>query len=517
MNRILKIGVLILVLWFTATGAHAIFISGKVLSKYVNSNACDQKVNLLKLGRPFMSHMVLQQKQPIPVWGTSVPNESVTVTIGAQTKVGRSSADGSWRIVLDAMVPCGTLRMNISTADGANVILEDILVGEVWLCAGQSNMEFKLGQAVGGKEAVLESNHPEIRLFNLSGIVRPDPVAWDKKSLERINKMDLFEGKWEVCAPESSTNFSAIGYFFGATLAVSRAVPVGLIELAVGGAPAESFIAMKNLGKDSILQKLAVDWKHNELVMEWCRQRAFQNLANSVDAQQRHPFEPSYIYESGVSSLAGFPIKGVIWYQGESNADNAALYERLLPALVDSWREGWKSQNLPFYFAQLSGLERKGWPEFRDTQRRLTKTISTSGMVVTFDLGDSLNVHPARKKEVGERFASLALHELYGNAKAPVSPELKKLELKKNRLVLSFDHDGTLKTSDGALPREIEIAGADGDFKTAQAQIVGNKLVVDTKGWKPNMIRYGWKPFSRGNLVNEANLPVATFKYIINK
>ena len=517
MNRILGICAMMIILWFTTEGGYAFPQAGKTSSERGKTSEASENATVLKLGRPFMNHMVLQQKQPIPVWGTSVPNESVTVKIGTQTKLGRSSADGSWRIVLDAMVPGGTLKMNISTAGGEHIILEDILVGEVWLCAGQSNMEFKLGQAAGGKEAVLESNHPEIRLFNLSGMVRPDPVAWDLKSLERLNKLDFFEGKWVVCAPETSASFSAIGYFFGATLAASRAVPVGLIELAVGGAPAEAFVARKRLDKDSILKKLTVDWKNNELVMDWCRQRALQNLANSVDSHQRHPFEPSYIFETGVSSLEGFPIKGVIWYQGESNAENSVLYERLLPALVDSWREGWKSLNLPFYFAQLSGLERKGWPEFRDTQRRLAKTISTSGMVVTFDLGDSLNVHPARKKEVGERFAALALHELYGNAKAPVSPEMKKLELGKDRLVLIFDDAGILKTSDGAAPREIEVAGADGIFKTAQAEIVGNKLVVDTKGWNPNLIRYGWKPFSRGNLVNGANLPVATFKYIIDK
>ncbi len=517
MNRILKICTMMIILWFTSAGGYAFPLAGNTFSKRGKTSDASENATVLKLGRPFMSHMVLQQKQPIPVWGTSIPNEAITVKIGTQTKVGRSSADGSWRIVLDAMVPCGTLKMNISTADSASIILEDILVGEVWLCAGQSNMEFKLGQAVGGKEAVQESNHPEIRLFNLSGIVRPDPVAWDRKALERINNMDFFEGKWEECTPGSSANFSAIGYFFGVTLAASRAVPVGLIELAVGGAPAEAFVDKKYLEPDSLLKKISVNWKHNDLVMDWCRQRALQNLANSDDMHQRHPFEPSYIFESGLSSLAGFPIKGVIWYQGESNADNPALYERLFPALVESWRKGWKSKNLPFYFAQLSGLERKEWPEFRDMQHRLAKSISNSGMVVTFDLGDSLNVHPTRKKEVGERFASLALHEVYGIAKAPVSPELKKLECKKDRLVLTFKDAGTLKTSDGALPREIEIAGADGNFKTAQAQIVGNKLVVGTKGWNPNLIRYGWKPFSRGNLVNEANLPVPTFKYVINK
>jgi len=163
----------------------------------------------------------------------------------------------------------------------------------------------------------------------------------------------------------------------------------------------------------------------------------------------------------------------------------------------------------------LSGIERKGWPEFRDMQRNLARTVPSAGMVVTFDLGDSLNVHPTRKKEVGERFASLALHECYGDRKAPLGPELKKVDLQKDKLILTFDFTVALKTSDGSAPREVEVAGADGKFATVQAEIFGNKLIIGTKGLDPKVIRYGWKPFSRGNLVNEANLPVSTFKYLL--
>ncbi len=515
--RYLRMGVILVILWFSALGANPVELPGKFVTAEAKISSGGEQTKILKLGRPFMSHMVLQQKKSIPVWGSAEPNESVTVQIGSQTKIGHPSANGSWRVVLDPMVPGSPLKMTIKASGGARIILEDILVGEVWLCAGQSNMEFKLSQAQGGKEAVLSSNHPEIRLFNLTGIVRPDPVAWDQVALERINRKDFFEGKWEACSPESSANFSAIGYFFGATLAASRAVPVGLIELAVGGAPAESFVSRERLEKDTILKKILSNWKSNELVMSWCRERAAQNLANSVDPQQRHPFEPAYLYESGISLLAGFPIRGVIWYQGESNAHNAGLYELLLPALVDSWRKGWKSGKLPFYLAQLSGMERKEWPEFRDTQRRISKSLSNTGMVITFDLGDSLNVHPTRKKEIGVRFAALARHELYGETKAPRSPELKKLEWMKDQLILTFNFSDALKTTDGAVVREIEVAGADGNFIPVLVGIFKNKLMVETKGLDPKIIRYGWRPFSRGNLVNEANLPVSTFKYFIEK
>ncbi len=473
----------------------------------------DQKrKNSLTLARPFMDHMVLQRNKPIPVWGTAQANQLITVEIGTQKKSIKSAYDGTWKVILEPMVPGKVLTMKVSTQEDDPIIIDDIVVGDVWLCSGQSNMEFTLRQSAGGKEAVEASSHHEIRLFNLSGIVRPDNTAWDTTALGRLNKFEFFEGKWEKCSPETSSGFSAIGYYFGKEIAQQTAVPVGLIEVAVGGAPAEAFVDRSSLATNPKLAKTLGNWRKNELIMDWCRERAEKNLANATNPQQHHPFEPAYIFESAITKLAGFPIKGVIWYQGESNAHNAKLFENLFPALISSWRKAWNEPNLPFYFAQLSSIDRPEWPEFRDAQRKLAQKITACGMVVTSDLGDSLNVHPIRKQEIGHRFALQTLRKTYGQSVMADGPlPLKAVKSGKAEVEIIFNPNQKLHTTDTKPISELEAAGSDSAFYPIHGELKNNKILINTVGREINLVRYAWKPFSRGNLVNVSGLPASTF------
>jgi sialate O-acetylesterase len=210
--------------------------------------------------------------------------------------------------------------------------------------------------------------------------------------------------------------------------------------------------------------------------------------------------------------MASFNVSGVIWYQGESNAHNAEHYLHAFPALVSSWRRTFKNPEMPFYFAQLSSISRPSWPFFRETQRQLSHSVAHCAMVVTSDLGDSLNVHPARKRPVGERFAQLALANVYQQKIVCSGPEPKGFHQKGERLILQFEHASRLKTADNLPLREFEIAGQDGVFVTAKAAIHGNEIVIQTGIQQVQKIRYGWNPFSRANMVNQAGWPASTFE-----
>jgi sialate O-acetylesterase len=251
--------------------------------------------------------------------------------------------------------------------------------------------------------------------------------------------------------------------------------------------------------------------------MDWCRDRAKLNITLSKNELQRHPFEPAYIYEAEIHALVGMPVSGVIWYQGESNAHNAEHYKNAFPALVNSWRSTFNNPEMPFYFAQLSSINRPSWPYFRNIQRQLSLSVANTATVVTSDLGDSLNVHPKRKREVGERFAKLALAKVYGQKLEYSGPEVLGFNQTGNQIRIQFDHASQLKTSDGLHLREFEIENQYGIFEPVNASVVGKEVIILTQIKDVQKIRYGWNPFSRGNLVNEAGLPASTFEMEINK
>lgn len=482
-------------------------IIAKTVFQYITGNSGG-----LKLAPVFMDHMVFQQKAKIIVWGKGDSGSEIAGTFNQQTEKCVADESGAWSLTFKAAPAGGPYQLKVTTGNRQPIVLSDILVGELWICAGQSNMEFPLKDAANATSDVSNAHNSNIRLFNLKGIVRPDDQKWDTLALEKINKLEFFEGKWEVCKPDNASDFSAIGYYFGKMLNEKLDVPVGLIQVSVGGAPIEAFIDRKTLEFNPFLVDALNKWKVNDFIMDWCRERARLNISLSNNNVQRHPFEPAYIYEAGIQSLAGLTVRGAIWYQGESNTHNPEHYRNAFPALAESWRKAFGNPALPFYFAQLSSLNRPSWPYFRDVQRQLSHLVPNTGMVVTSDLGDSLNVHPKRKREVGERFAKLALANAYRQKNIYSGPDVKEIKQKNNCVSIVFNHAGQLKSSDNLPLREFEIAGSDGIFMPAQAKIEGEEVIIYTTENHVEKVRYGWKPFSRGNLVNESGFPASTFE-----
>ena len=467
----------------------------------------------LQLASVFDHHMVLQQKKAIPVWGKANAGQIIEATFGSQKRTAVAGENGQWKVVFDPVAAGGPFTLAVTAGGNLAVTLQNIMVGEVWICAGQSNMEFRLDQARGAQPIISGAEGDNLRLLNKTGIVRPDDVAWDSLSLARIDRLQYFGGTWTPSTPDNAAHFSAIGYSFGKKIAEILGVSVGLISISVGGAPAEAFIDRRTLEFDPTLVDVLSNWKQNDFMMDWVRLRAARNLSGSPDKLRRHPYEPAYIYEAAMSDWRGLPIAGVIWYQGESNVHNPLHYQNAFAALVQSWRATFENPGLPFYFAQLSSISRPSWPYFRDVQRRLAHSLLNTAMVVTSDLGDSLDVHPVRKIEVGTRFADIALSNVYGiEGISCGSPEPDAILRDNMKLIITFMNARTLSTSDNQPLRELETEGPDGVFKTVTGLLKGNQIIVDTGDAAITRVRYGWKPFSRGNLVNDAGWPASTFE-----
>ena len=503
----------------------------------------------LQMPVTYSDNMVLQRNRALTIHGTANAGEKVTVNITrpdaakgkvqnggkrkkgeqprrvralkteVQTATATADDNGCWQVTLRPQRAENNLTLTIST-DEKQLVYNNVAFGEVWLCSGQSNMEFMLHEAATAKRDIPKAKNPSIRFFDMKARWRTNPVEWNAAALDSINHLKYFaDTKWTVCSPETAKDFSAIAYYFGSMLQDSLQCAVGLICNAVGGSPTEAWVDRTDL--DAQFPQIMRNWTNNDFVQPWVRERAALNMKKAADMKlQRHPYDPCYLYESAIEPLQQFSIKGVLWYQGESNAQNFTTHERLFKLLVEGWRRNWNDAELPFYYVQLSSMDRLPWQWFRDSQRRLQNELPHVAMAVSSDMGDSLNVHPTRKQPVGERLARIALHNLYDFSNVvPSGPAVKEASVVGDGIVrLTFDYADGLSTSDGKHPLTFEIAEEEGLYKPAEARIEGNTVVVMAEGvTHPRFVRYGWQPFTRANLVNSAKLPASTFRIEITK
>ena len=471
--------------------------------------------------------MVLQQKQIVPVWGTANVGETVVVTFQKQKLTVVADEKGKWRVDLKPLKADFTPQT--LTIEGKNKIeLKDILVGEVWLVAGQSNMQRLLRETANGAEVQAAANHPNIRLFNASR-----EVAFKKKQ----GKL----GEWWACAPESVKEFSAAGYYFGVELERELKVPIGLINSAYGGSQAEAWTPVEYLNGNPDLKATVERTKiwdaerpkvradYTEAIKKWREDSENQKAAGlrpspspGVPDALRDYRIASSIYDGMIAPLMPFAIRGAAWYQGESNEARAEQYNILLPVMIRAWRERWGQGNFPFGIIQLPNYrsvkaepEDAPWSFIREAERRTSLNMPNTGLIVTIEIGEANDIHPKNKLDVGRRMAVWALKDVYGR-KLTNSPRLKKSEIKGGKIILTFDEVGSgLKIKDGERLDEFAIAGADKKFVWADAKIVGkNKVEVSAPNISaPIAVRYAFNSNPKHpNLTNDSGLPASPFR-----
>jgi arylsulfatase A-like enzyme len=469
----------------------------------------------LRVAKVFSDHMVLPRDREVPVWGTAKPNTKISVTFKKQKHQTKADPDGQWRITLSP-TPASTkpadLKINSQT-------IRDILVGDVWICSGQSNMRWMLNQSNDAQQHIAAANDKHLRLLDLTGYIYPKSRAYDRELLRNTNAENYYTWTgWHPTNKDSAPNFSAIAYHFGQRLReLNPEIPIGLIHNAIGGTPMESWIPEATLLADPEFQELVtIPWylEDHPRFPKWCGQRGRQNLVKYFDLPDgpapNHPFKPGFLYAAGITPFTGLPVSGVIWYQGESNATedtahrrprNSAWNRKLFTTLIASWRDAWRAPKLPFIFAQLPGLNRN-WPLFREMQAKVAAGDPHTHMAVTIDVGHPTNVHPADKQPVGHRLAEIAL----GNAASPTADILSPIKI-------AFDRP--IQTRDGKPATGFQLAGKDRKFHPATASIHGAEWLElkSDKVAEPIAVRYGWANDPKLNLVGIADKhPVSPFR-----
>ncbi len=464
----------------------------------------------LQLPPVFADNMVLQRGMPFYMKGKADAGETVVVRLGGKELArGVTDARGVWNVRIPALTAVDSTTLTVSTAR-RTLTYRNVAVGEVWLCSGQSNMAFKLRQAADASRDIAKATDRGLRLYNMQPRWETDNVEWDSTAVDSVSRLQYFRpAQWVASSPQNAADFSAVAYYMGRMLRDSLRVPVGLVCNAVGGTPIESWIDRPML--EEYYPQVLRHWKNNDFVMDWVRGRATKNLARRPGG--RHPYHPAYCFETGIEPLLNLPLRGVAWYQGESNAHNPDSWR--FDLLARSWRMRMGDFSLPFYVVQLSGIERPSWPWMRNTQRIAQRSVFATQIVVSSDLGLRHDVHPPYKRPVGERLAQSMLRHTYDRSGAPVSPEVgANSKVDGDRVQLDLREAKGLHGSDGQPLRGFEIAGENQLFFPATAQLNedGRLTLHAPKVAQPRYVRYGWQPFPTGNVVNGAGLPLGTFR-----
>jgi sialate O-acetylesterase len=438
----------------------------------------------VRLPKLIGDNLVLQQGKPLPIWGWADPGEKVSVTFAGKTEVATADEKGKWMVKLPAQSANSQPR-ELSVAGKNTIVLKNVLVGEVWIGSGQSNMEWSVAASANPQEEIQNGTYPEIRLFTVP-----------KKRAGAEPQEDVV-GQWSECTPDTVKGFSAVLYFFGRDLHKQLKVPVGLIHTSWGGTPAEHWMPNSAFAADASLKQTS-DHPHAQNVMK----------------------EPGTLYNGMVAPLVPYAIQGVIWYQGESNVPMAKEYRKLFPAMIQGWRKEWNQGDFPFLYVQIAPWvysniptwPRSGCPLVREAQLK-TLSLPKTGMAVTMDIGDVNDIHPKNKQEVGRRLAHCARAQAYGEDLVYSGPLFKSMKVDGSKIVLSFDHLGGGLAQQGDKLRTFQIAGKDQQFVDATAEIVGETVVVHSpQVAEPVAVRYAWQDDALPNLMNRAGLPASPFR-----
>ncbi len=483
----------------------------------------------LKLPAIINDHMVLQQKQANPLWGWDTPGADVTVTLGDQVKTAKADDDGKWTVKLDAM-DANADPSTIVIEGSSKRVINDVLIGEVWMCSGQSNM----GMSVNGdwkfEVETLASNHPNLRLI----------------SVPQVGTQELqndFRGQWEAANSENCKTFSAVGFFYGRYLHEILDVPVGLIDNAWGGSSAEAWVRRETIESDPRFKSLIDGWvarekdlqsdaakeKHAVQMAAWKEKAAAAKAAGKrapraprgPQSQLAGNHRPGNIFAGVVHPTLGYGIKGVIWYQGESNAARAWEYGQLFPFMIEEWRKEWGQGNFPFYWVQLADFRAEvaqpgdsQWAELRESQTK-TMSLPNTGEAVIIDIGEGNDIHPKNKYDVAARLVRWALAKDYGINIEPQSPAFKSMNVNGSKAALKFDHiGGGLRTVDVNEVKGFAICGEDKKWVWADAKITSGDTI---QVWSdsvatPVAVRYAWAENPVCNVYAKNGLPMTPFR-----
>jgi len=484
----------------------------------------------VKLPNIISNNMVLQQKSKVNIWGWADAGEKIEVKpIWQKTGVTTvADKDGKW--IVEIKTPKAGGPLAIAIKGNNEIILQNVMIGEVWLCSGQSNMQmrFKPNQWSGGvlnfEEEIAKAKYPAIRMFVVPNVVAGEP-------------QDNCGGEWIVCSPDTVAEFSATAYFFGRYIHEQLNMPVGLINSSWGGTPAESWASGESLKNEPVLGPILSNYAEAEKAypeaIKKYREETLPNWQKAKDQAIKdgkpepawpgepygpnHPNKPSGLYNAMIAPLLNYEIKGAIWYQGESNAWRAYQYRTLFPTMIESWRAAFKKSELPFYFVQIAPFNYGEQPigaELMEAQLLTLKNVKNTGMAVINDLApDVYNIHPKNKQDVGKRLGLWAMANTYGKKGIIYSgPIYKEMDVEDNKIRLSFDYDGGLAAKGGEL-KQFQIAGEDKKFVDAKAVIDGKSVVVSSDVVsKPVAVRYCWSNIAIGNLYNGGDLPASPFR-----
>jgi sialate O-acetylesterase len=449
----------------------------------------------------FSNDMVLQREVPDPVWGWADPGAQVTVSMNGKSDTATAGADGKWMAKIGPFEAGGPFDLTVS-AGSKNEKLTNVLVGDVWVCSGQSNMEFGIGRAINAEKEIAAADHPQMRLFMVPKQVATEP-------------QDLFKGSpsWLVCSPENVAKggwngFSAVGYFFGRDLQKELNIPIGLIGTYWGGTICEAWTSREAL-------------QQNMPDLRASLTKVIEPAPTGKDKKLRdNPNEVTVLFNGMVNPLVPFAIKGAIWYQGESNAGRPMQYRRLLPTMIGDWRSRFGVGDFPFFIVELANFRSDPpqpaeslWAELREAQILTASSVGHSAIASAIDIGDAKDIHPKNKQEVGRRLALDALALVYDQSAEYSGPTFQSMEKKDNALSLHFTHAQGLQAKGGEPLKGFAVAGPDKHFVWADAKIDNDMVIVSAKDvTDPQAVRYDWGNNPDGNLYNQAGLPATPFR-----